>query len=231
MKKKEHGVSLLAGQKQVVGGPGPWALGVCPPDSVCSKGAGVLAPRILGWLWLTMSHPCLSSQLRGEREERRGPAGPPQSLFLAPPTPAWHRLSRRFSSRSLALEDPGLVLVGSEPLFGAKRLAGGSCRAPFPQARPVCLGWTPEAWGLPLSGMSSVPDLVPRLLGCSASSVFGSQSFLPGILLTSWNVLPAAPDAPPSLSSPSSAITPGSHFWVFPVFSVAGPLRVQPCGL
>ena len=28
---------------------------------------------------------------------------------------------------------PCLVLVGSEPLFGAERLAGGSCRAPFPQ--------------------------------------------------------------------------------------------------
>ena len=99
---------------------------------------------------------------------------------------------------------------------------------------PVCLGWrgTPEARGLPLSGMSSVPDLVPRLLGCGASSVFGSQScFLPGILLTSWNVLPAAPGAPPSLSSLSSAVTSGSHFWVFPVFSVAGPLGVQPCVL
>lgn len=122
---------------------------------------------------------------------------------------------------------PCLVLVGSEPLFGAERLAGGSCRAPFPRC-PVCLGWrgTPEAWGLPLSGMSSVPDLVPRLLGCGASSVFGSQScFLPGILLASWNVLPAAPGAPPSLSSLSSAVTSGSHFWVFPVFSCRGAIR------
>ena len=58
---------------------------------------------------------------------------PPISVPCTPPTPAWHRLRRRFSSRSLALEDAGLVLVGSEPLFGAKRLAGGSCRAPFPQ--------------------------------------------------------------------------------------------------
>lgn len=60
---------------------------------------------------------------------------PPISLPGTPPCsqPPSHRLSRAFSSRPLALEAPCLVLVGSEPVFGAERLAGGSCRAPFPQ--------------------------------------------------------------------------------------------------
>lgn len=214
----------------MVGGPGPQALGSVPQAGSAVRGrcAGPPHPPVA---LVAVSYPCFSSQLHGEREERRGPVGPPppdlSSLHTPLPRNPFAQTQQNILIKGPGSGSPCLVLVGSEPLFGAERLAGGSCRAPFPRC-PVCLGWrgTPEAWGLPLSGMSSVPDLVPRLLGCGASSVFGSQScFLPGILLASWNVLLAAPGAPPSLSSLSSAVTSGSHFWVFPVFSCRGAIR------
>ena len=83
-KKKKHDVSLLAGQKQVVGGPGLQALGSVPQavSAVRGRCAGLPHPRLA---LVAVSHPCFSSQLRGEREERRGPAGPPPSDLSS-----WH---------------------------------------------------------------------------------------------------------------------------------------------